>query len=386
MNVSRRSVLTRACAAVPALLLARRLAAAGVDDPKLFEPADRAIEAAIADKQCPGAVLCVGRKAGVVYLKAYGNRAVEPAVVPMTDDTVFDMASLTKPIACATSAMLLIERGKLAPGDPVARHVPDYAANGKDAATVEHLLLHRGGVVPDNPLADFQTGSHAEIMKRTLQSRKDYEPGTKFRYSDVGYMALGEVVRVAGGRPLNEFAKDELFKPLGMADSGYLPGDDLKPRCAPTEKRDGKWNLGEVHDPRAYYLGGVAGHAGLFSTARDVARYCRMILNGGELDGVRVLKESTVAAMTTPHSLPDGSGVRTYGFDVDTSYSSPRGERFPKGKSFGHTGFTGTSLWIDPVDDVFVILLTNSIHPDGKGKVIKLRREVGTAVARAMLG
>jgi len=240
-------------------------------------------------------------------------------------------------------------------------------------------------VVPDNPMSDFENTTPDIAIKRTLQSRKDYEPGTKFRYSDVGFMSLGELVKTLAGRPLNEFARDELFKPLGMLESGYLPGDDLKPRCAPTEKRNGKWNLGEVHDPRAFALGGVAGHAGLFSTARDVARYCRMILGAGELDGVRVLKESTVATMTTPHALPDGTGVRTYGFDVDTSYSSPRGDRFPKGNSFGHTGFTGTSLWIDPVDDVFVILLTNSIHPDGKGKVIKLRREVGTAVAEAML-
>jgi CubicO group peptidase (beta-lactamase class C family) len=222
-------------------------------------------------------------------------------------------------------------------------------------------------------------------MKRTMQSRKDYEPGTKFRYSDVGFMALGEVVRAAAGRPLNEFAADELFKPLGMADTGYLPNEALKPRCAPTEKRDGKWNLGEVHDPRAFYLGGVAGHAGLFSTAGDVARYCRMILSKGELDGVRVLKSSTVETMTTPHALPDGTGVRTYGFDADTGYSAPRGDRFPKGTSFGHTGFTGTSLWIDAANDAFVILLTNAIHPDGKGKVKKLRGDVGTAVANVML-
>jgi CubicO group peptidase (beta-lactamase class C family) len=198
-------------------------------------------------------------------------------------------------------------------------------------------------------------------------------------------MTLGEIVSKVAGRPINEFARDELFKPLGMVDSGYLPPDSLKPRCAPTEKRNGHWMIGEVHDPRAYALGGVAGHAGLFSTARDVARYCRMILGKGELEGVRVLKESTAEAMTTPHALPDGTGVRTYGFDVDTSYSSPRGDRFPKGQSFGHTGFTGTSLWIDPVHDAFVILLTNSVHPDGKGKVIKLRKEVGTAVAEAML-
>lgn len=382
--LSRRAVLKHACIAAPALMLARH-AAAAIVNPKLFESAGKAIEDAIADHQCPGAVLCAGRKSGIVFLKAYGNRAVEPEKVSMTDDTIFDMASLTKPIACATSAMVLLEQGKIALSDPVVKYLPDFAANGKGAATIEHLLLHRAGVVPDNPISDFEKVSREEAISRMLRSKKDYEPGTKFRYSDVGFMTLGEIVSKVAKKPLNEFARDELFKPLGMVDSGYLPPDSLKPRCAPTEKRNGKWMIGEVHDPRAYALGGVAGHAGLFSTARDVARYCRMILGKGELEGTRVLRESTIKTMTTPHALPDGTGVRTYGFDVDTPYSSPRGDRFPKGSSFGHTGFTGTSLWIDPLHDAFVILLTNSVHPDGKGKVIRLRRIVGTAVAEAML-
>jgi serine-type D-Ala-D-Ala carboxypeptidase len=251
--------------------------------------------------------------------------------------------------------------------------------------TVEHLLLHRGGLVADNPMADFENVSPAEAMRKTLETALRYEPGTKMVYSDVGFITLGELVRVVSGRPLNEFARDEVFKPLGMTDTGYLPGDDLKARCAPTEKRDGHWMIGEVHDPRAYALGKVAGHAGCFGTARDLARYCRMILGNGELEGARVLKETTVAEWTKPRALPDGTAVRTYGFDCDTSYSSPRGERFPKGKSFGHTGFTGTSLWIDPADDAFVVLLTNAVHPKHQGKPINpVRRAVGTAVAEAL--
>jgi CubicO group peptidase (beta-lactamase class C family) len=385
---TRRNILARACAMAPVMLLARAALAeerseAAPTDAQAFKAADAAIDRAIAAGQAPGAVLCAGRKSGIVYLKAYGHRAIEPDPVAMTDDTVFDLASLSKPIGCATSVMLLVERGRISVTDRVAKYLPAFAANGKADVTIEQLLLHRGGVIADNPMADY-AGSPEESMRKTLETQVRYEPGTKFTYSDVGFMALGELVKVVAERPLNEFAQAEIFTPLKMTDTAYNPGDNLKPRCAPTEKRGGRWNLGEVHDPRAYALGGVAGHAGLFSTARDVARYCRMQLNDGELEGARVLKETTIAEMTRPRALPDGSAVRTYGFDVDTSYSSPRGERFTKGKSFGHTGFTGTSLWIDRENDAFVILLTNAIHPGGKGKVVGLRREVGTAVAEAL--
>ena len=359
--------------------------ARGDSDPGTFAAADRAIEAAIAARHAPGAVLCVGSASGITYLKAYGRRAVEPEPVAMTEDTVFDLASLTKPMATATSVMLLAHREKLAVADPVARHLPAFAAGNKAHVTVEQLLLHRGGVIADNPMSDFTDGPEL-AMARTLASPRAYEPGTRFVYTDVGYMALGELVRTISGRSLDAFAREEIFRPLGMAETTYLPPEELKQRCAPTERRDGRWMRGDVHDPRAYALGGVAGHAGLFGTAGDVARYCRMLLNGGALDGCRVLGEATVRDMTLGRPLPDGTGVRSYGFDVDTPYSSPRGERFTKGVSFGHTGFTGTSLWVDPANDAFVILLTNSVHPDGKGKVVGLRREVGTAVGEALLG
>jgi CubicO group peptidase (beta-lactamase class C family) len=395
-NLSRRSLLAGACAAVPSIAFLSRLAwaadspatttASVAIDPGAFAEADKAINAAIEDHNCPGAVLCAGRTAGISYIKAYGNRALEPMKVAMTDDTVFDLASLTKSIATATSVMVLLDRGKIAVTDRVAKYLPVFGANGKQDVTIEQLLLHRGGLVADNPMADFEGVSPAEGMKRTLETTLKYEPGTKFTYSDVGFIVLGELVHVVSGMPVNEFALENIYKPLKMTETMYLPTDALKARCAPTEQRAGHWMIGEVHDPRAYALGKVAGHAGLFGTARDISRYCRMLLGKGELDGVRILKESTVAEMTKPRALPDGTGVRGYGFDIDTGYSSPRGERFTKGKSFGHTGFTGTSYWIDPDNDAFVILLTNSVHPNGKGKVIKLRKEVGTAVANAMLG
>jgi CubicO group peptidase (beta-lactamase class C family) len=402
-NLSRRSLLASACAAVPSIALLSRMARAADPavapaataapaaattapiDPAAFAEADKAIEAAIADKQCPGAVLCAGRQSGIVYLKAYGNRAIEPANVPMTDDTVFDLASLTKPTATATSVMVLLDRGKIAVTDRVAKYLPAFGANGKQDVTIEQLLLHRGGLVADNPMSDFLNVAPADAMKRTLENQLRYEPGTKVVYSDVGFIVLGELVRVVSGKPVNEFAREEVFKPLKMNETMYLPSDELKPRCAPTEQREGHWMIGEVHDPRAYCLGKVAGHAGLFGTARDLSRYCRMMLGKGELDGVRVLKESTIAEMTKARALPDGSGVRGYGFDIDTGYSSPRGDLFTKGKSFGHTGFTGTSYWMDPEHDAFVILLTNSVHPNGKGKVVPLRRKVGNAVASVLL-
>ena len=386
--LSRRTILAQACLAAPAFLLARAALGQINIDSSRFKAAETAIEAAIADGKIPGAVLCAGRKAGVVYLKSFGNRAVEPEKVEMTDDTVFDLASLSKPVATATSVMLLAERGKLNLNDRVSQYLPAFAANGKENVTIEQLLLHRGGVVADNSIKDYENTTPEVAMKRTLESHVRYEPGKGYIYSDVGFIALGELVKVVSGQPLNVFASENLFKPLGMTSTMHLPTDDLKKRCAPTEKRGGKWMIGEVHDPRAWALGGFAGHAGLFGTAGDLARYCRMLMGGGELDGVRVLKESTVAEMTQPRplELPDGVAVRGYGFDIDTKYSAPRGERFTKGKSFGHTGFTGTSLWIDAENDAFVILLTNAIHPKDKGKPISdLRRTVGTAVANAML-
>ena len=382
MERSRRTVL---CLTWFALLSAGRtfaLADAVVPD---FARADALIETAIDRGQIPGAVLLVGQAERVLYRKAYGSRSVLPRREPMTVDTVFDLASLSKCVGCAPSVMLLAERGKLNVHDPVCKYLPAFASNGKAHITIEQLLLHRGGLVPDNPIVDYEMGPQ-EAMKRVMDQVPVAEPGTKFIYSDVGYIALGELVRVVSGEPLEQFAQKNLFTPVRMAETSYRPSQSLRPRIAPTEQREGHWMVGEVHDPRAYALGGVAGHAGLFGTADDLARYCRMILGGGQIEGTRVLSEATVREMTTPRALPDGSDARSYGFDVDTPYSSPRGDRFPRGTSFGHTGFTGTMFWMDPASKAFVILLTNSVHPDGKGNVILLRRYVSTAVAEALLG
>lgn len=346
--------------------------------------ADKEIEAAIARGDFPGAVLLVGTSKRDVHLKAYGNRALLPATRSMETSTLFDMASLSKPVGCATSVMLLIERGKIDPKQPVAKYLPAFGANGKEAITVEHLLLHRGGLIPDNPLADYKDGPD-KAWERICALKPLRPVGQSFWYTDVGFITLGKLVEAVDGRPLDKFAREEIFAPLGMSETYYRVPEALRERAAPTEQRDGRWMLGEVHDPRAYALGGVAGHAGLFSTAQDLARYCRMILGEGQLDGKRVLKPETVALMLKPRALEDGTGVRTYGWDAATGFSSARGDRFASGTTAGHTGFTGTMVWIDPVNDCFVIFLTNRVHPDGKGNVA-VRRRVATYAAEALLG
>ena len=354
-------------------------------DPARMAEADRLIEQAVARGDVPGAVLVVGRRGGVVYQKAYGSRAVQPQPEPMSADTIFDIASLTKPIATATSVMLLAERGKIDLNEKVAAYLPAFAQNGKDDVTVAELLLHTGGLIADNALGDYDAGPSLAMAK--VYGLEPTSPaGTAFTYSDVGYIVLADLVRAVDGRTIDRFAREEIFQPLGMNDTAYLPPAAWKARSAPTEQRDGDWMRGDVHDPRAWALGGVAGHAGVFSTAADLARYCRMVLNKGTLDGRRVLSEATVAEMTRPRPVP-GGGVRSYGFDVDTGYAvAPRGGRFGRGTTFGHTGFTGTMFWIDPAHDGFVVLLTNSVHPDGKGSVRSLRYGVATIAADALLG
>jgi uncharacterized protein YbbC (DUF1343 family) len=355
-------------------------ATVGLDTVKLgrIEPA---VLDAIEKKQLPGAVVVVVRQGTIAYRQAFGQRAKEPASEPMTSDTIFDLASLTKPIATATAIMLLAEAGKLRVSDSVAQHRPRFGQNGKDKLTIEQLLLHTSGLIADNPLGDYADGrekalEHIDALKLVA------EPGAKFIYSDVNFIVLGELVHQLSGEPLDHFIQKRLFEPLGMNDTGFRPHAALKPRIAPTELRDERWLRGEVHDPRAAKLGGVAGHAGLFGTADDLARFVQMLLNEGELNGKRILKPETVRLMTQARRIPGGQ--RAYGWDVQTSYSGNRGEYFPIGKSYGHTGFTGTSLWIDPTSQTAVIFLSNRVHPDGKGNVTRLRGQVATLVAEAM--
>jgi uncharacterized protein YbbC (DUF1343 family)/CubicO group peptidase (beta-lactamase class C family) len=353
---------------------------AGVDAARLAR-IDDAVKDGIARGDCPGAVVLVAHRGEVVYRKAFGLRAKQPAAVPMTVDTVFDLASLTKPVATASSVMLLVEQGKLSLSDPVAKHLPAFAAKGKDKTTLEHLLLHVSGLLADNPVTDYREGREKAI-DNICQLTPLASPGERFIYSDVNYILLGEIVERVSGRSLDAFAHDHVFKPLGMTATGYKPKADLKDRAAPTEQRDGRWLLGEVHDPRAALLGGVAGHAGLFGTADDLAAFAQCLLNGGEYKGTRIFQPETVRRMTAARAVP--GGLRAYGWDVSTSYSANRGTLFRRGVSFGHTGFTGTSLWIDPETQTVVVFLSNRVHPDGKANVSRLRGRVATLAAAAL--
>jgi CubicO group peptidase (beta-lactamase class C family) len=346
-----------------------------------LERIDDAVREGIERGDCAGAVVLIIHDGRVVWRKAYGLRARQPAEVPMTVDTVFDLASLTKPVATATSVMLLIEQGKLRLSDRVADHLPAFGQKGKDRITVEHLLLHASGLEADNAEADYRDGRD-KALERVYALAPKAAPGERFIYSDVGFIVLGELVEKVAATSLDAFARKNVFVPLRMNETGYHPDAKLKERTAPTVKRGDHWLVGEVHDPRAAALGGVAGHAGLFSTADDLAVYAQMLLDGGSSRGKRFLREETVRLMTAARPVP--GGLRAYGWDVATSYSANRGQRFKKGEGFGHTGFTGTSLWVDPPSKTAVIFLSSRLHPDGKGNVTRLRGQIATLAAEGL--
>jgi uncharacterized protein YbbC (DUF1343 family) len=343
---------------------------------------DAAINQAVREDKIPGAVVIVGHSGEVVYRKAYGNRALVPTREPMTADTIFDIASLTKIVATTSAMMKLVEQGKVHIDDPVTTYLPEFQG-GSSPITVRDLMTHYSGLRPDldlePPWSGYETG-----IRKALSGKPDGPPETKFVYSDINFILTGEIVHRVSGLPENEYVKQILFDPLGMKDTGYLPPDSLKPRIAPTEmQKDGTILRGVVHDPTARYMGGVAGHAGVFSTADDLAKFCQMILDGG--DGL--FSPATIAKFTSPASPASPSAqkaVRGLGWDIDSPYSGPRGDLFPVG-SFGHTGFTGTSMWIDPASRTYVILMANSVHPTQRKAITPLRRSVAT-IAAASIG
>src|SRR5207248_1189754 len=318
----------------------------------------------------------------------------------MTLDTIFDLASLTKVVATTTSIMILVEQGRVRLADPAVQFIPEMKGEGRDAITIEQLLTHTSGFAPDFDLRERWAG-YAEAMKHLYREPLRNQPGTRFVYSDINYIALGEVVHRVSGMMLDEFARRNIFGPLGMRDTGFRPDAKLRSRIAPTEKRRGQmnylgdsgadagsageqWLRGEVHDPTSFRMGGVAGHAGLFSTADDLAIFSQMQLNGGISNGARVLSPLAIAMMTQPHAVAESGAGRGLGWDIASSFSTNKGDLFPLG-SFGHTGFTGTSIWIDPASDSFVIFLSNRVHPDGKGDVGPLRGRVASIVASSII-
>ena len=349
----------------------------GMDAAKLGE-IDSAVGEAIEGGKTPGAVVVVVRSGKVVFRKAYGKRAVAPKDEAMTLDTIFDLASLTKPIATATAIVQLARLGKLRLDDPVGKHLPAFAGD-KEPITLAQLLLHTSGLPGGNAVADYAEGWDAALVKIAALKRKPADE--KFVYSDLGYIVLGAIVEKVAGVGLDAYTAKHVFAPLGMADTSFGPLKDKArlARTAPTEKIDGVYLRGIVHDPRARKLGGVAGHAGLFGTADDLALFAQMLLDGGKLGDKRFLAAADVDLLTKGRKVPGGE--RSYGWDVRTAYSSNRGDLFA---GFGHTGFTGTSIWIDPPTKITVIVLTNRVHPDGKGNVIRLRSRIATIVARAV--
>jgi uncharacterized protein YbbC (DUF1343 family) len=350
-------------------------------DPEKLRKIDAAINTAIDEQRLPGAVIWVEHE-GDHYWKAYGNRSLVPTEEPMTRDTIFDAASVTKVMATTPAIMMLVEQGKIHLDDPVHSYINEFGGQGKEKITIRQLLTHTSGMTEDISSKPPWKGTQTAIrMASALDLRAD--PGTQFRYSDINFFLLGEIVARVSHEPLNVFCAREIYKPLKMVDTGFLPDKSKDWRIAPTQWTDGVMLRGTVHDPTARNMGGVAGHAGLFTTAPDVARYARMMLNMGELDGVRIFKPETVKMMTSVQTPPDIDDRRGFGWDIDSGYSRLRGDHFPLG-SYGHTGFTGIALWIDPFSKSFFVLLSNRVHPDGTGNVLKLYHTVGTLAAEAI--
>ncbi|WP_218081154.1 exo-beta-N-acetylmuramidase NamZ domain-containing protein [Anthocerotibacter panamensis] len=333
---------------------------------------DGAVEEAIRNQEIPGAVVVVGHQGEIIWRRAYGYRALRPRLLPMTPDTVFDIASLTKPVATATALMVLVDAGKVDLEAPVSRYLPEFAQGGKGLITVRHLLVHGSGL-RDTPASDFKNGP-AQAFEHLYRQRVGRVG--QFHYTDTNYLILGQLVARVAGMPLERLVRDRVFRPLGMDDTGY--GSPPSLRVAPTSPTGGT----AVHDPKARLLGGVAGNAGVYSTADDLAHFCQMLLDRGQTKGHLFLSPQTVERMLTPYIFPDGKR-RALGWDIDTPYATaPRGT-FPLG-SFGHTGYTGTSLWIDPGSQSFVILLSNRVHLSNGGNVKPLRQRVATIVADAL--
>lgn len=354
---------------------------------------DGLVETAVARRDFPGAVLVVARKGKVVYRRAFGLAQTVPEPRPLTADMIFDQASVTKPVATATAVMLLVERGRLRLWDKVKTYVPSFATwygekglPGEDARLF-HLLTHTSGLPPytDAKEAAKALGdpcTTAALAAYIAAIPKERPAGAAFVYSCLNYITLAHIVETVSGESLADFTAANVFKPLGMARTFFRPPAGLIEACVPTEVFDGRPLRGVVHDPLARLQGGISGNAGLFATADDLAVFAQMLLGGGALGGVRVLAPLTVARMTEIFP-PFGAFGRGLGWDLETDYSTNGGDLFGP-RSYGHTGYTGTSVWIDPETATSVVFLTNRVHPDDKGDIIALRSKVANVVAAAV--
>jgi uncharacterized protein YbbC (DUF1343 family) len=340
----------------------------------ISEVAEKAIQAG----KIPGAVILIGNQGKVVYRQAFGLGSREPKKMLMTTDTIFDIASLTKVIATSTAVMQLVEKGKLNLEDPVGKYWPEFRTNGKEKITVRDLLTHYSGL---RAALDSQPRlSSYDTALRMIEEEKTVRPlKTHFIYSDINFIILGELVSRISGEPLDSYCREHIFKPLEMKDTAFKPSPDLRSRIAPTQYLHGtrgKMLWGEVHDPTAHRMGGVAGHAGLFSTADDLAIFAQMLLDGGIGKNLQILSPLTVEKMIVPQSPPDKIPLRGLGWNIDSPLVSER--------SFGHKGYTGTGIWIDPTSNTYLIILTNRVHPNGKGNAEPLRTKVLSLINETM--
>ena len=339
---------------------------------------DSILQTSIQNHEIPGAVLLVSHDGHVIYRKAFGDRSLEPTRAPMTVGTIFDIASLTKVVATTIAVMQLVDGGKVRLNDPVVKYIPEFGQNGKSDITVRDLLTHYSGLPPDldlsHPWAGRDVGYNMAFAATPISP-----PETRFVYSDLNFVVLGALIERVSGVSLESYCAQNVFAPLGMSHTRFRPPAEWLPQIAPTEYDErGQMLHGMVHDPTSRRMGGVAGHAGVFSTADDLAKFAQALLDGGP-----VLSPLAIMKMTTPQQPPTSTALRGFGWDIDSPFSSNRGELLPVG-SFGHTGFTGTSLWIDPTTHTYIVLLTNAVHPRGKGSAISLRAKVATAVAAAI--
>jgi len=358
---------------LPAVTVARKAAPSGG-----LSVIDPIVQEAIRDGQIPGAVVLVGHDGQVIYRKAFGERSLEPRREAMTVDTIFDLASLTKVVATTTAVMQLVQKGQIRVNEPVAKYIPEFAENGKEEITIRELLTHFSGLPPDLDLSQPWEGRET-ALRMAYAEKPIYAPGSRFLYSDVNFIVLGALVERVSGMSLQEYCEKNIFVPLKMTHTRFLPPVSWLPKIAPTQYDEhDKMLRGVVHDPTVRRMGGVAGQAGLFSTADDLAKFAQAVL-----DGSTILSPLTVEKMTTPQQPPTSEVLRGFGWDIDSPYSSNRGDLLPVG-SFGHTGFTGTSLWIDPTTRTYIIVLTNAVHPRGKGSAVALRSKIATAVAAAL--
>ena len=362
-------------------------------DVRRFAQIDAAIEDAIAAHKLPGAVFHL-EHGDAVYEHAYGHLTYEPDAAPVTTSTVFDAASLTKVLVTAPSVLILAEQGRIGLDDKLVKYFPDCGNGGKETITIRQLLTHSSGLPAGLPKTPEWKG-RAAAHKLACEQAVTHAPGTFFRYSDINYILLGQIVEQVTGTPLDDYAQSHIFAPLRMQDTGYLPLRRVDAETiAPTQlgQEDGKGAHGDlapgellrgvVHDPTVRRMGGVAGSAGVFTTVGDVARYARMLLAGGVLDGVRILSPASVRLLTTVQS-PAGLAQRGLGMDIDSPYAKrPRGTVFPVG-SYGHTGFTGCVLWVDPASRAFYVFLSNRVYPDDKSNVLDLYTRMGTLAAQA---